>query len=173
MTTASGRPPPPMPDLSARAFRRQGNVLVPVDIHAAEWIERLPYGREVLVTIRRRRSPQHHRWFFALLHKVVRATGQWRSEEELLDALKLELGHYEVRRDLFGRGYQAPKSISFTRMDQDEFRLFVERSMDAIALATGIDPEVLMAEVEAEQGSLTGGSSHERPGQQDIRSQRD
>jgi hypothetical protein len=143
-----------MPDFSARNFLRRGSALVPADHAALDWLKTLPQTREFLVSIRRVRSPEHHRWFFALLRKVVQATGQWKSEEELLDALKFELGHTETRKDMFGKAYQAPKSIAFTKMDQDEFRSFAERAIEAIALATGIDPDELMREVVAEQGPL-------------------
>jgi hypothetical protein len=145
-----------MTQVNARNFMRRGLALVPVDHAALEWVEALPFGREVLVTIQRPRSPEHHRWYFAMLYKVVKATGSWGSEGELLDALKLELGHSETRCNMYGSPYQAPKSISFAKMGQDEFRSFAERSMEVIALATGIDPEELMREVVAEQGPLVG-----------------
>lgn len=143
-----------MTDINARCFWRDGNALKPVDIHADEWLGTLPYHKELLISVRQPRSPRHHRWYFAMLRKVVRATGTWRNEAELLDAIKLDLGHYELRRDITGRVYQAPRSISFAKMKQDEFKLFAERSIDAIATATGIDPEALMREVEEEQGPL-------------------
>jgi hypothetical protein len=133
---------------------RRGLTLVPVDHAALEWVEALPFGREVLITIQRPRSPEHHRWYFAMLKKVVDGSGTWKSTAELLEAIKFEVGHTETRRNLFGTAYQTTKSISFEKMGQDEFRSFVERSMEVIALATGIDPDELMREVVAEQGPL-------------------
>ena len=141
-------------DLSARAFARRGNTLVPADYAAQELLERLPEGREILILIRRVRSAKHHRWYFALLDKVVKATDRWRSVDDLLDALKFELGLTEMRSDLFGNRYRAPKSVSWVKMSEDEFRPFAERSIEAIAMATGIDPTDLMREVVEQEGAL-------------------
>jgi hypothetical protein len=144
-----------MTDLNARNFVRRGRVLVPVDRAALEWLERIPEEHEVLITSRKVRSPRHHRWFFAMLRKVVEATELWMNEVRLLDDLKDAQGLYEIQQSAFGLPpRKVLKSISWVAMDQDEFRSFIERSIEMIATTTGIDPEDLMREVEAEEGPL-------------------
>ena len=113
-----------MSDMEGRCFVRRGNALVPADFAAEEFLGELAEGREIIVTTRKARSPQHHRWFFALLRKVVENTEDFHNEEEVLDALKLATGHTERRLTLDGGAYLAPKSISFAAMGEEAFRRF-------------------------------------------------
>jgi hypothetical protein len=147
-----------MPDLDGKCFIRAlingRQVLLPVDIHAQEWLESLPVNREILITGRRVRNPKFHRWFFAMLRKVVRGTDRWGDEDELREALFLDIGHYKIAREMDGRIRRVPKSIAWGRMDEDAFRALVDRCKEAIAVHTGIDPDDLMREVNEEQGSI-------------------
>ena len=141
-----------MSDLDGRCFIRHGNSLVPADFAAEEFLAEIADGREIIVTARKARSPQHHRWFFALLRKVVENAEQWQTEEELLDALKLATGHVEYRADINGEIYTAPRSISFAAMAEDAFKRF--RARACYVLATKVlkcTPEELMGEVDMTQ----------------------
>ena len=140
-----------MTDLDGRAFVRRGNALYPVDVHADEFLASLPEGKEMLVTIRRPRSPHHHRWWFALLHKVVSNSERWNDEEELLDVLKIAVGHTKPVELLDGTIYRLPKSISFSSMGEDVFQRFTKRALYVLGKMTGIDPETLMEETRATQ----------------------
>ena len=141
-----------MSDLEARAFTRRGGALVPSDFAAEEFLSEVKDGQEVLLTVRKARSPQHHRWFFALLHKVVENSDDWQTEEEVLDALKLATGHTERRMTLDGAVYVAPRSISFAAMGEEAFRRFRKRACYVLATKVlGCDPDELMGEVEATQ----------------------
>ena len=142
-----------MSDLEGKCFIRMERGLVPADIHADEWLGKLPFKREVILTSREPRNPAFHRWFFALLTKVhENQEGRWESVEDLRDALKMATGHFEVRQDMIGEYYRAPKSMSYASMSSTVFKTFVERCLDQIAEHTGIYPETLMQEVNAEQG---------------------
>lgn len=141
-----------MSDLDARSFTRRGNTLIPSDFAAEEMLAGLKDGQEILVTVRRPRSPQHHRFFFALLRKVVENTDDFQSEEELLDALKLATGHTERRLTLDGKAYLAPRSISFAAMGEDAFRRFRKRACYVLATKVlGCDPGTLMNEADETQ----------------------
>jgi hypothetical protein len=142
-----------MSSLEARAFARKGNTLIPVDIHADEWLKGLPEGKEILVRGWRARSVAHHRYFFALLAKVVDNTDKFTDIEELLDAIKLRVGHYQKRVQLNGTEYLYPKSIDFASLDQEAFKRFVNRALWAVQTDLGIDGEALMTEVDQEQGN--------------------
>ncbi len=143
-----------MSDLDSYCFTKRKGHLIPSDIHAEEFLAGIGEDKEVLVTIRRPRSPQHHRWFFAMLRLVIENTeDRWHSEETLLDDLKLAVGHVEKRINaLTGEMVFRPKSISFASMGQDPFQRFVKRCTYVIHRSTGIDPELLMQETnEAQQ----------------------
>lgn len=141
-----------MSDLDGRAFVKRGRVLVPADFAADEMLDDLPEGREVLMTMRRPRSPQHHRFFFALLRKVVENTDRWASEEDLLDDLKIACGHATRRANLItGEISLVAKSINFASMPEDAFRRFKDRALFVLSTAIGVDPVTLMEEAEATQ----------------------
>lgn len=142
-----------MSDLDGRCFIRRGNTLVPADFAAEELLASIKPGREVIVTIRKARSPKHHRFFFATLRKVVEATGMWLNENHLLDNLKIAIGHVERSINVFTRSIEEkPKSINTAAMDEIEFTAFHKLIVEKIAETTGIDPEELMNEVNESQG---------------------
>lgn len=148
-----------MSDLDGLAFYPRATpagdvVLVPADINAEAWVRKLPLKKEVLLSGRRARSTQHHRWFFALLRKVIEATGRWDSEEQLLDALKHAVGHYTLTQTLAGEFIMVPKSINFAAMDQTKFRRFVDRCVWVMAEHLGIDAVALLDAVDKEQGGV-------------------
>jgi hypothetical protein len=139
-------------DLDARCFIKKGNSLVPADFAAEEFLDGIPSGREILVSVRRARSPQHHRWFFALLRKVVDNTDRWASEEELLDDLKIACGHVTKRVNILtGEVSLVARSINFASLPEDPFRRFKDRALFVLGKVLGVDPLSLMDEVEATQ----------------------
>lgn len=134
-----------MTDLDARAFRKSGKHLTPSDPHAEEFIDAIPDGKEVLVSIRRPRNVQHHRFFFAKLRAIVEATGKWLSEDDLLQDLKLATRHVEKRQNVITKDYyMAPRSINFASMSQDAFARFNDRC-DYVLAEAGIDVDAIMA----------------------------
>lgn len=145
-----------MTDLDARCFIKRGNSLVPADFAAEEFLADIPSGREVLVSVRRPRSPQHHRWFFALLRKVVENTENvWMDEEDLLDDLKLATGHAQRRVNLLtGEVEKVAKSINFATMAEDPFRRFRDRCLFVLGKFLRVDPLTLMKEVDTTQQRL-------------------
>lgn len=142
-----------MSDLDAYAFVRRGDRLVPADINADDFLKSVQDGREILIKAHAPRHPEFHRWFFAMLHKVCEAVEGWEDEDELLDALKHEVGYVRTVRRLDGEFYRRPKSISFAAMGEDRFRRFVARCLYVLNQHFGIDGEALMEEVDREQGT--------------------
>lgn len=94
-------------------------------------------GEIVACKVRRPRNILHHRKYFALLKLTMSNLPEHleeaiRSDEDLLTEIKMQLGYREKRRSLGGAEYYVPKSISFLKMDQDEFNDFYSRSLDLI-----------------------------------------
>lgn len=140
-----------MSDLDGRCFVKKCGALVPADFAADELLAEIPEGKEVVITIRRPRSPPHHRWFFALLRRVCEATGRWHDEDELLDAVKLATGHVRRVQRMDGDVILMPRSINFASMPEGPFTRFRKRALWVIGQATGIDPEALMEETDKTQ----------------------
>lgn len=82
-----------MADLRGRMFERQGDHLVPADLHALEFVQELPEGKRVLIDHRTPRSPENHAHFFAILRVVCENKDGYPDEETLLDSLKIAVGH--------------------------------------------------------------------------------
>jgi hypothetical protein len=144
-----------MSDLDGVCMKRRAGTLVPADYHADDIVHGIPENGEVMITLRRARNPKFHRWFFALLRKVIENTdNRWANEEALLFALKIEVEHCEPSVALTGEVILQPKSINFAAMDEIKFKSFVALCLDAIHLNLGIDPDLLMEEVIAEQGEI-------------------
>lgn len=144
-----------MSDLNGICMVRKAGALVPADFNADDIVHGIPENGEVIITVRRARNPRFHRWLFALLRKVIDNTdGKWANEEQLLFALKIATGHCEASVALEGHTLLHPKSINFASMGEIEFKSFVGRCLDEIHLNLGIDPDMLMDEVNEEQGIL-------------------
>ncbi len=118
--------------------------------------QRLREGETVMCTIRKPRNYEFHKKFFALVRLAFNNLPEHlvrmlniRSEEDMLDAYKLELGLYTLvwhgRRPVVKLG-----SISFAAMDETEFQKFYNRCVD-ITLTTflrGLSRQDLIEEVE-------------------------
>lgn len=136
-----------MTDLNAVVMRRRGSSLIPSDQRAEEFLEKVKDGKEVVVTIRKSRNPQHHKWVFAVLATVVKATGKWHSTDHLLEDLKMVTGLREVRYNQFtGKPQYVVKSVSFEAMDDFAFRAWFDIALPLLAEAVGCDPVQLLEE---------------------------
>lgn len=113
----------------------------------AEELERIAIGATVEVTVRQRRSGQHHRWFFLALSKIVKAGAvPFSTVDELLDACKMACGVTQLRQSIGGAPYYVPGSISFAAKDQPAFKEFADRALALIANHYHLDIGVIMDE---------------------------
>lgn len=141
-----------MTDITGKCFVRTERGLAPADVHADEWLGTLPFNREVIITVRQPRSPRQHRWFFAMLAKVLENTERFKSVEHLRGVLLIATGNFDVFQDLNGEWYRTAKSMSYASMDGESFRHFIDACLDQIQMHLGIDAQELMREVNAEEG---------------------
>lgn len=98
------------------------------------------------------RSLPRHRLYWAVLSEVVAATDLWPTPEDLHEAVKLELRMVRGVALLNGEVRFLCASIAFDAMDEGQFRIFFDRAMDAIRVATGIDIEAAIAAAKAKTG---------------------
>ena len=148
-----------MRDLDGRNFIKRDGSLVPADEFAEEFLSSIPADKEVIVTVRRPRSPSNHRHFFALLRKACDHMQEHKrdglptmaDEQELLDAIKLAVGHAQPRQRLDGTVIFVPKSIDFASMPEDAFKRFKNRALYVLGQLLGFDPLMLLDERERER----------------------
>lgn len=96
-----------------------------------ESIKRLTDGKLYTIDIKKVRNPNFHAKFFALLKIVVDNT-DYINTEQVLILLKLKLGHYDKIINTNGKIVYAPKSISFSKMDDIEFEKFYNNCIKII-----------------------------------------
>ncbi len=121
-------------------MRRTSAGLSPASAFDDEELGAIIMGAEVEVTIKQKRSGQHHRFFFATLSALVRSGAvPFNTVDELLDALKMACGITQLRRSIGGAPYYVPASISFAAKDETKFKEFKERAFALIAQHYAID----------------------------------
>lgn len=122
------------------AFRR-GNALYGELQQDRERIQEMPEGMRVRLDERvSGRNMDAHRWYWAFLREVVKATGCAPTENALHQLVKLKTGHTD---DILVGGYivKVPASISFASMDEPTFSKFRESAVQFIAETYGVTPE--------------------------------
>lgn len=99
--------------------------LVPMDDEGREMLDGIPPGSAVVVDVRRERNVAFHRRYMAMMRFGF---DHWRPEEAAKDfdafrgQVMILAGYYDVVSDLRGRVSLVPKSVSFSKMDENEFR---------------------------------------------------
>ncbi len=110
----------------------QGNTLMPMTAADFETVQKIKIGRPVAASITQPRNPVFHRRFFALLNL---AFDYWEPEVQEWKGIKAEksfevfreqvtilAGYREVTYNLDGSVKVTAKSISFGRMEEQEFQ---------------------------------------------------
>lgn len=111
-------------------FRRDEHGLVPLDDELPGW-KRIKPGDIVDIEYVRPRSQKFHRLLWALL-KLVADNQEKYGMDEILDVVKIGVGHTRVIAMPGDFVFRIPKSISFASMDEDEFSAFFRSAVDYI-----------------------------------------
>lgn len=129
--------------------RKHAGSLLPTDDAGGRAFAKIAEGDVVTVDVKRVRNVRHHRLFFALLQIVFTNQSRFHSMDELLDVVKISVGHCRTLRFRDGTECKIPKSISFANMDEDGFRNFYDRVADFVCreVVPRLDHEALKLEV--------------------------
>ncbi len=135
--------------------------LLPADERAEVRLAKVPLGEVVEIEIRRGRSLPQHRLFWAVLQHVS-AASKFETPEQLLVALKVRLGRYDLMRIPNGKVVPVPRSIRFAAMDQDDFQKFMDDSIRVICeeVIPGTIGDDLIREVELMLGPKEPRNTH-------------
>lgn len=123
--------------------------LAAADDAAKDILRKIKIGKVVQCEVTQPRNVKHHRKFFALLHTVWSAAGDWPTVDDLLIELKIKLG---ITREVViresGEVVKIVGSISFAAMDQEAFDAFYESAIKALCfMVGGMNPGMLRDEV--------------------------
>lgn len=113
------------------ALMKSGLRLTPLYRRDHDALGKLKDG-EYVFEVKRDRNLLHHRKFWALLSLVVANGEKWTSPEELLIALKIKLGYFNVIHGFDGDIVHAG-SIRFEVMDQEAFGKFYDACLPVLA----------------------------------------
>lgn len=129
--------------------KTMGGALAPVHDAGRDALRTLPVGEYIMVSLRRPRNLQHHKKLFALLELIFQNQTRYASVEELLDAIKVYVGHAEVMILRDGTEVRRPKSIAFHKMDQAAFDKFYAAFIQVVIekILPGVDREDLEREL--------------------------
>lgn len=129
-------------------FCRKRDALYPVDQAGLDALSKVKDGAFIAVKISAPRNLGWHRKFFALVKIVFENQAIYPSEEALLAAIKVAVGHCDVIVLGDGKAAYVPRSISFAKMDQAEFEAFWDRVITLVC--ERIIPKLNRADLERE-----------------------
>lgn len=119
---------------------------------AVDVLRHIAIGTLVVCDVRdpRRRSTAFHRWFFTLLNKVHANQDYFKTVDHLRYALLCRLGYVDRIVLRGGREVTVPKSMSFAKMNREEFDRFAEAAIKFICeeVIPGMEPTALRTEIE-------------------------
>lgn len=113
--------------MSKALFIRTAHGLMPDpdDNRSRDILKGVPLGTLMEVETKRPRNIQFHRLYWKLCSVIAESVPGFNAAEEVSDVLKIATGHCTVikgKADL----YRLPKSISFAKMEEPEFRAFFD-----------------------------------------------
>jgi hypothetical protein len=114
--------------------------LEPRSRQASDLLAQYALHSDVEVSVKKRRSLPQLRLYWAMLQKVVSATGAWPTAEHLHDALKLDLGYVTPIKSMDGRLVMIPDSAAMAKMDSAQFKAFFDAAAARLAEVCGFDP---------------------------------
>jgi hypothetical protein len=144
-STIAFRSPAPVTDA---VFRKELGCLRPADEEAEKVLRGIKMGECVTVSVKRPRNLQQLRLFWALMTNVWENQEHYKTPDEVCDAFKFAVGHYDVLRTKRG-DEKVLRSIAFPAMDQTAFDAFFKRAVDfcVAEVIPGIGREELEREV--------------------------
>ncbi len=132
-------------------FQKHLGALRPAEPAAEALLARISHDEMVRVEIKKPRNLAHHRKFWALMNLVAQNQDHYRDANEVCDAFKFAIGHYDEQRFVIaGETYvhKRPRSISFAKMDQIGFADFYDRAIQF--LITEVIPGLNREDLERE-----------------------
>ncbi len=94
------------------------------------------------------RNLRFHKKFFGLLNLVYQNQERYNNIDHLRRDLIIEAGFYDVRYNFQGVETFEPKSISFAKMDENEFSDLYNRCVDVVVKYFHFDKQDIINEVE-------------------------
>lgn len=117
------------------------------DDESREAMKAIKIGSEMKCEVRVARDGARLRYFFGLCKIILDNTGTFENVDAVKESIKLGIGwvnQVQVYDEEKGwRIERTPKSISFAKMDEIEFREFVKQAENYVCMALGVTSDQL------------------------------
>lgn len=136
-----------MPEQAELFLKWDGEVFRPKDRFDVALAAKFRQDIPLKAKISERRTLPRQRLYWSVLQAVVDATGKWPNAEALHWSLKCYTGFIEEIASLNGEVLIRPKSTSFARMGEQDFREYMDTALLAITteVTPGLTVEDLLA----------------------------
>lgn len=113
-----------------------------------EKAKKIPFNEVFEVIYKAKRNLKFHKKFFALINMVYDNQERYDNIEMLREHLTIHSGFYDLSYTLDGEEYKKAKSISFAKMDENEFKDFYKSVIDTIVKYFNFDTQLIMDNIE-------------------------
>lgn len=128
-------------------FKKTFNGLIPTS--DCKPYNKLEIGQELELEIKGTRNVKFHRLFFALINLAFENQSHYTNPDELRNDLTISAGHYETRTNyITGEEIIYAKSIKFSKMDNNEFKIIYNDVLDQVWKLLGASKEDIIKELE-------------------------
>lgn len=119
--------------MTTLAFTRTLSGLVPADDHAARKLKKVPLGTVLRLTFEAKRNNKNLRRWWALCNLIYQNCELYKSPEQAHDMLKILAGHCtQIVSKKTGEVFLVADSISFSRLNEDQFQDVWRRAVQAV-----------------------------------------
>jgi len=120
--------------------------LIPADDASRETMNKVPPGEIVKIKFSRARNYENHKRFFAFLHTTFGMQEHFQTFEHYRRWICMKAGWYDAITAPNGNTFFTAKSISFDKMEEDEFQKLFSTCIDVFLreLGKGVTEDELM-----------------------------
>ena len=120
-------------------LEKVGSGLFPCDAIGEQWMESASKGKYEIKKVSER-SYKQLSMYFVMLKIAFDNQERFATQDEMEDALLLEVGHTELREKMNGEKYLVPRSVAYQKSKHEEFTQLVDRMRGKIIDVWDYDP---------------------------------
>ena len=129
-------------------LEKMGTFFQPTDKSQFELMAQIPSGKEFIVDINLNRNPANHRRYFAFINMAFDMQETFDNKENLRHYLQMRAGHYDTYITHKGKTMYQPRSISWEKLGELEFKQLFSECINAFLAFYAETHEVPLSEDE-------------------------
>lgn len=128
-------------------FKKSLSGFIPASSEAESLMKKIKLNELVTIDVKKPRSLQNHRRYFALLKLVLSNQEEYKSIDDLLEVIKIKLKLYDVKHTLEGKPYPQLHSINFASMKELDFQKVFTDTLNILSEFLGVTTDELESEI--------------------------